>query len=93
MNRGSYDKRDSFKKNDKNKKRKPRRKKICRVCSNPEMNINYKDAKTLSYFISDKGKIVSRRISGICSKHQRELGRAIKRARNIALVPYVTNLP
>jgi len=79
--------------NDKLKKKKPRRKKICRVCANTDFKISYKDARTLSYFISDKGKIVSRRISGICSRHQRDLGRAIKRARNISLIPFVAEGP
>ena len=75
------------------KKKKFRRKKVCRICANSEVKINYKDAYSLSFFVTDKGKIVSRRISGICYGHQRELGKAIKRARNIALLPFVSSGP
>jgi len=53
------------------------------------MIINYKDARTLKYFITERGKIIPRRISGTCAKHQRRLTTAIKRARAIALLPYV----
>lgn len=66
------------------------RRKICKFCENPKrMSIDYKDPKTLQKFITDQGKIMPRRITGTCSRHQRELTRAIKRARNIALLPYV----
>ncbi|MCG2831464.1 MAG: 30S ribosomal protein S18, partial [Desulfobacteraceae bacterium] len=51
--------------------------------------INYKDPKTLKYFITERGKIIPRRISGTCAKHQRSLTHAIKRARTIALLPYM----
>jgi ribosomal protein S18 len=51
--------------------------------------INYKDPKALKYFLTERGKIIPRRISGSCAKHQRELTHAIKRARTIALLPYV----
>jgi small subunit ribosomal protein S18 len=53
------------------------------------MTINYKDPKALKYFLTERGKIIPRRISGSCAKHQRELTHAIKRARTIALLPYV----
>jgi small subunit ribosomal protein S18 len=53
------------------------------------MSINYKDPKALKYFLTERGKIIPRRISGSCAKHQRELTHAIKRARTIALLPYV----
>jgi small subunit ribosomal protein S18 len=53
------------------------------------MVINYKDPKALKYFLTERGKIIPRRISGSCAKHQRELTHAIKRARTIALLPYV----
>jgi small subunit ribosomal protein S18 len=53
-----------------------------------DLKIDYKDAKTLRYFVTERGKIVPRRISGNCAKHQRELTLAIKRARQIALLPY-----
>jgi small subunit ribosomal protein S18 len=92
----SFIRRDSkrdLKKDDPKKKKKFRRKKVCRICVNPDINLNYKDIRTLSFFITDKGKIVSRRISGICAFHQRQLGSEIKRARNLALLPFVvTNL-
>jgi small subunit ribosomal protein S18 len=70
------------------KKKKFRRRKVCKFCANPEAKINFHDGQTLSMFVSDKGKIVSRRISGTCSKHQREMSRAIKRSRNIAVLSF-----
>jgi small subunit ribosomal protein S18 len=74
-----------------NKKKKrifPRRK-ICRFCADSSMRIDYKDLKTLKYFTTERGKIIPRRISGNCAKHQRELTMAIKQARQIALMPYL----
>jgi small subunit ribosomal protein S18 len=56
------------------------------------MAIDYKDPKTLRYFITERGKIIPRRISGTCAKHQRALTQAIKRARTIALLPYVGSI-
>ena len=67
-----------------------RRRKVCRFCADSNMRINYKDYKTLRYFTTERGKITPRRISGNCAKHQRELTKAIKRARNIALLPFAT---
>jgi len=64
------------------------RKKICKFCENQNEKIDYKNYKTLRRFITEQGKIIPRRITGTCAKHQRELTRAIKRARNIALQPY-----
>ena len=64
------------------------RRKICRFCVDSDLKIDYKDSKTLRYFVTERGKIVPRRISGNCAKHQRELTTAIKRARQIALLPY-----
>jgi small subunit ribosomal protein S18 len=64
--------------------------KVCRFCADPNLKIDYKEPKTLGAFITERGKIVPRRISGNCAKHQRILGLAIKRARNIALLPYTT---
>lgn len=70
------------------KKRRPfQRRKVCRFCAEKGLTIDYKDPRTLRYFISERGKIIPRRISGNCSKHQREITEAIKRARNIALLP------
>ena len=66
-----------------------RRRKMCRFCSEKELNIDYRDASMLKFFISERGKIVPRRISGNCAKHQREMSLAVKRARCLALIPYV----
>jgi small subunit ribosomal protein S18 len=65
------------------------RRKVCRFCADSGLKINYKDTGTLRYFITERGKIIPRRISGTCAKHQRELAREIKRARTIAMLPYV----
>ena len=73
----------------KRKKRIYHRRKVCRFCADTSMIINYKDPKALKYFLTERGKIIPRRISGSCAKHQRELTHAIKRARTIALLPYV----
>jgi len=64
------------------------RERQCRFCGNPKMEINYKDIETLNRFISDHGKIRSRRQTGTCAKHQRQLAREIKRARHLALLPF-----
>lgn len=60
----------------------------CRFCANPKMQIDYKDIETLSRFVSDHGKIRSRRQTGTCAKHQRALAREIKRSRHLALLPF-----
>ena len=73
----------------KRKKRIYHRRKVCRFCADTSMAINYKDPKSLKYFLTERGKIIPRRISGSCAKHQRQLTHAIKRARTIALLPYV----
>jgi small subunit ribosomal protein S18 len=67
-----------------------RRKKVCRFCVEKIDDINYKDVRLLSSFISERGKITPRRISGVCSPHQRRLSEAIKQARNIALLPFAS---
>lgn len=64
------------------------RKKVCQFCADKNKKIDYKDTQTLKKYVSDRGKILPRRISGNCSKHQREMTTAIKRARQIALLPY-----
>lgn len=64
------------------------RKKVCRFCADKEVSIDYKDVKTLRNFVSERGKIIPRRIVGTCASHQRQLCEAIKRARQIALLPY-----
>ena len=66
-----------------------RRKKACPFSGEDGLKIDYKDVKLLSRYISEKGKIIPRRQTGVCSYHQRELCTAIKRARNMALLPYV----
>ena len=66
-----------------------RRKKDCAYCFEEGKSIDYKDVASLKKFISERGKILPRRITGTCAKHQRELTVAIKRARHIALMPYV----
>ena len=68
-----------------------RRKKVCLFCTEKTAVIDYKDAMKLRKFTSERGKILPRRVSGACAKHQRELTVAIKRARVIALLPYVTD--
>jgi len=70
------------------KRRTVAKRRICRFCADPSMKIDYKDIKTLSYFTSERGKIIPRRISGNCAKCQRKLTLAIKRARYLALLPY-----
>jgi small subunit ribosomal protein S18 len=67
------------------------RKKICRFCADKITLIDYKDGRRLRNLITERGKILPRRISGTCAMHQRKLQTAIKRARQIALIPYVTD--
>jgi len=64
------------------------RRKGCRFCADKALKINYKETKNLRYFVSERGKIVPRRISGNCATHQRKVTEAIKLARNIALLPF-----
>ncbi len=64
------------------------RKKVCRFCSDKIPYVDYKDFNRISSYVSERGKIVPARISGCCAKHQRQLTRAIKINRNIALLPY-----
>lgn len=65
-----------------------RRKKVCRFCVEKIDDINYKDVRLLQQFVAERGKIVPRRLTGVCTPHQRRLTAAIKRARNIALLPF-----
>ncbi len=67
--------------------RRPRRK-VCAFCSETAEKIDYKNAGVLRKYISERGKILPRRVTGCCAKHQREITNAIKRARQIALLPY-----
>jgi len=68
-----------------------RKRRPCRFCQNDELYIDYKDEKRLLRFISEQGKIIPKRITGACTKHQRQLVKAIKRARHLALLPYVSD--
>lgn len=63
-----------------------KKKKVCHMCAGKDLN--YKDAETLKRFINDRGKILPRRVTGTCAKHQRDVAEQIKRARAIALLPY-----
>lgn len=64
------------------------KKKACRFCKDKAFNLNYKDAKAIRPYLTERGRIVPRRISGTCAKHQRMVCREIKRARNLALIPF-----
>ncbi|AAK81642.1 small subunit ribosomal protein S18 [Clostridium acetobutylicum] len=66
------------------------KRKICSFCMEKSESIDYKDINKLRKYVTERGKILPRRISGNCAKHQRELTIAIKRARNIALLPFTT---
>ena len=70
--------------------RKPRRK-VCTFCVDKIQHIDYKDTARLRKFVTERGKIMPRRMSGVCAKHQRQLAIAIKRARIVALLPYVSD--
>lgn len=71
--------------------RRMHRRKVCRFCLEKVDLIDYKDVRALQGYIPERGKILPRRISGTCATHQRMLAEAIKRARNIALLPYATD--
>jgi small subunit ribosomal protein S18 len=67
-----------------------RRKKVCKFCTEKIDAVPYRDVRLLQGFVAERGKIVPRRLTGVCTKHQRRLTRAIKQARNIALLPFAT---
>ena len=72
------------------KYRKPtQKKKVCAFCVAGEKEIDYKDVAKIRKYVTEKGKIIPRRQTGVCARHQRELTVAVKRARNMALLPYV----
>ncbi|NLH01594.1 MAG: 30S ribosomal protein S18 [Clostridiales bacterium] len=77
----------AFEKDKANKNRK--RKKVCQFCADKSAYIDYKDTAKLRRFLSERGKILPRRTTGTCAAHQRQLTEAIKRARQVALLPYV----
>ena len=64
------------------------RRRVCAFCADKNKKIDYKDTQTLKRFISDRGKILPRRVTGACAKHQRKVTTAVKRARQVALLPY-----
>ena len=67
-----------------------RRKKVCKFCVEKIDAVDYKDVRLLSGFVAERGKIIPRRLTGVCTPHQRRLSTAIKQARNIALLPFAT---
>lgn len=69
---------------------KVQRRRTCRFCDSKEIYIDYKDEKRLSRFVSEQGKIIPKRITGTCAGHQRQLVQALKRARHLALLPFVS---
>ena len=71
---------------------KVKKKRICRFCSSKETYIDFKDEKKLVRFLTEQGKIIPRRTSGNCAKHQRQLSSAIKKARHLALIPFVADI-
>jgi small subunit ribosomal protein S18 len=64
------------------------RRKVCRYCADRNLKVDYKNAADLKYFVTERGKIVPRRISGNCARHQRQVATAIKRGRQVALLPF-----
>ena len=69
-----------------------RRKKVCRFCVEKIDDINYKDVRLLGSFVAERGRIIPKRISGVCTPHQRQVAEAIKKARNIALLPFAAEI-
>ncbi len=68
------------------------RRKVCRFCADKEIVIDYKDAKVLKNFVTERGKIIPKRIYGTCAAHQRQVTEAVKRARHLALLPYTGSI-
>lgn len=66
----------------------PRRKKVCQFCTEKTATIDYKDVETLKKYVTERGKILPRRITGACAMHQRGITKAVKRARTVALLPF-----
>jgi len=90
--RGSTDTRGAFKEssNGFRQRRTYFRKKVCKLCLRKAKSVDYKDVDLLRKFVTDRGKILPRRITGTCARHQRMLSRAIKRARMVAFLPFVS---
>ena len=76
---------------DYNPKFRKARKKVCALCANKDLVLDYKNADQLKKFVNEKGKILPRRATGACAKHQRDITQAVKRARHIAVLPYTQN--
>ena len=76
---------------DYNPKFRKMRKKVCALCANKDLVLDYKNADQLKKFVNEKGKILPRRATGACAKHQRDITLAVKRARHIAILPYSQN--
>lgn len=70
-----------------------RKKRLCRFCENKDYFVDFRDEKKLVRFLTEQGKIIPRRTSGNCKKHQRQLTLAIKRARHLAIIPFVSDIP
>lgn len=70
---------------------KMKRKRVCSFCESKEIYIDFKDERKLLRYLTEQGKIIPRHTSGTCAKHQRQLARAVKRARHLALIPYVAD--
>ncbi|HID95190.1 MAG TPA: 30S ribosomal protein S18 [Candidatus Latescibacteria bacterium] len=66
--------------------------KICWFCANNDEDFDYRDERKLRRFITERGKIIPRRVSGVCARHQRKLGRAVKKARHLAILPYASEM-
>jgi small subunit ribosomal protein S18 len=71
------------------RERRPAYRKVCKFCVEKAPEINYKDDKKLRHFMTERGKIVPRRVSGTCARHQRMLSTAVKRARHLAMLPFI----
>ena len=69
------------------------RRKVCRFCADKQLPIDYKDARVLGSFLTERGKIIPARITGNCARHQRRLTLAVKQSRTVALLPYTTVYP
>ena len=73
------------------KRRRFGRRKVCKFCAEKVDVVDYKDVRRLKNFVTERGKIIPRRISGSCARHQRQLTHAVKRARTVALLPYLSS--
>ena len=73
-------------------RRRTGKKRVCKFCAEKTVEIDYKDPQALKYFVSERGKVVPRRISGNCALHQRKVTQAVNRARNIALLPFTVTV-